>query len=380
TNQRPGIVKTLPVPPMPQPVSQLPPDTPAKQVEPTIIGRPEDNLKSAAPSESIPKAVASENDSRVLTRLMRGIAEIVGTDESPPDDKPGPSKLMPEAPNDPRAGVPPEIPPAVEPTSKQPSIISNFFRNILAPKSLDDISMEDEIGPQADTSSRAETEIASTSRKEFGRSIGDKPATSAVKSRTEMPVIKLTIGEDINLDRTLSDPMSRAGNCFQKGNSGGWYCFETAIWSEPIARDLEVNTWLYRKARTIVYYSSGLAQRIYSVFPSENFNKVARYLERKYGKPNAETDQILPMIGEPSKMNITAKWRQKNADGTVAIMEIRKYDNIRGMIPDTKVGFIRLYREGSQPIFRSLSESDLMLQSLRAESSDAPPAVKRGPN
>ena len=35
------------------------------------------------------------------------------------------------------------------------------------------------------------------------------------------------------------------------------------------------------------------------------------------------------------------------------------------MVPATNIGFIRLYREGSQPIFRTNNESDLMLKSLR---------------
>jgi hypothetical protein len=38
---------------------------------------------------------------------------------------------------------------------------------------------------------------------------------------------------------------------------------------------------------------------------------------------------------------------------------------VRRMVPDTNIGFIRLYREGSQPIFRTINESDLMLQSPR---------------
>jgi len=38
---------------------------------------------------------------------------------------------------------------------------------------------------------------------------------------------------------------------------------------------------------------------------------------------------------------------------------------VQRMVPDTKIGFIRLYREGSRPIFRTINESDLMLLNLR---------------
>ena len=49
-----------------------------------------------------------------------------------------------------------------------------------------------------------------------------------------------------------------------------------------------------------------------------------------------------------------------------SVLEVRKFDNVRRMVPDTNIGFIRLYREGSQPIFRTINESDLMLQSPRS--------------
>ena len=48
----------------------------------------------------------------------------------------------------------------------------------------------------------------------------------------------------------------------------------------------------------------------------------------------------------------------------VAVVEIRRNDDERRMIPDRDNGFIRLYEAGSTPVFRYLSETDLMLHGM----------------
>jgi|GEM_PF-1186201 hypothetical protein len=215
--------------------------------------------------------------------------------------------------------------------------------------------------PQADTKF---TELASrppTSRRRLGQGGGRR----RIEAIPFIPAITLTVGETLSLGRTLSDAMSRAANCFQKGKNAGWYCLETADWPDEIRERLRVSTWIYRKARTIVHYRSGKAQRIFSVFPAKNFNRVVRFLEAKFGPPAEETDRSIALIGAPPKLNLTVKWKRKNADGSISVLEARKFDNVQRMVPDTKIGFIRLYREGSRPIFRTINESDLMLLNLR---------------
>ena len=215
--------------------------------------------------------------------------------------------------------------------------------------------------PQASTKF---TELASrppTSRRRLGQGGGRRRAEAI----PFIPAVTLTVGETLTLGRTLSDAMSRAANCFQKGKNAGWYCLETADWPDEIRERLRVSTWIYRKAMTIVHYRSGRAQRIFSVFPAKNFNKVVRFLEAKFGPPAEETEQFIALIGAPPKLNLRVKWKRKNADGSISALEVRKFDNVRRMVPDTNIGFIRLYREGSRPIFRTINESDLMLQSLR---------------
>jgi hypothetical protein len=208
------------------------------------------------------------------------------------------------------------------------------------------------------------TELASrpaTSRRRLGQGGGRRRAEAI----PFIPAVTLTVGETLTLGRTLSDATSRAANCFQKGKNAGWYCLETADWPGEIRERLRVSTWIYRNAMTIVHYRSGRAQRIFSVFPAKNFNKVVRFLEAKFGPPAEETEQFIALVGAPPKLNLRVKWKRKNADGSISALEVRKFDNVRRMVPDTNIGFIRLYREGSRPIFRTINESDLMLQSLR---------------
>jgi hypothetical protein len=193
------------------------------------------------------------------------------------------------------------------------------------------------------------------------RRLGQRGGRRRSEAIPFIPAVTLTVGESLTLGRTLTD----AANCFQKGKNKGWFCLETANWPDEIRDRLRVSTWIYRKARTIVHYRSGRAQRIFSVFPANNFNKVVRFLEAKFGPPAEETDQFIALIGAPPKLNLSVKWKRKNADGSISALEVRKFDNVRRMVPDTNIGFIRLYREGSRPIFRTINESDLMLQRLR---------------
>ena len=179
------------------------------------------------------------------------------------------------------------------------------------------------------------------------------------------PAVTLSVGQSITLGRTLSDAMSGGANCFQKGKNSGWYCLETADWPDEIRNRLRVSNWIYRNSRAIVHYRSGKAQRIFSVFPANNFNRIVRFLEAKFGPPEGETNQSIALIGAPPKLNITVKWKRRIPDGTTSVLEARKFDNIQRMVPDTRIGFIRLYREGTRPIFRTINESDLMVQSLR---------------
>ena len=98
---------------------------------------------------------------------------------------------------------------------------------------------------------------------------------------------------------------------------------------------------------------------------TNNFNRIVRFLEAKFGPPEGEMNQSIALIAGPPKLNITVKWKRRIPDGSTSVLEARKFDNIQRMIPDTKIGFIRLYREGTRPIFRTINESDLMVQSLR---------------
>ena len=49
------------------------------------------------------------------------------------------------------------------------------------------------------------------------------------------------------------------------------------------------------------------------------------------------------------------------------ILEIRKFDNIRGLMASETRGLIRLFKENSDPIFSLLSDTDLILHQLRAK-------------
>ena len=161
--------------------------------------------------------------------------------------------------------------------------------------------------------------------------------------------------------------MKNDPNCFQKGPNKAWFCVENTVWPESIREQVQVDAWLYRDARTIVQYDGGRATRMYTLFPSRNYHRVVEYFEKRFGPATEENVLPLPTIGAPMMKNPSHRWLSVQRDkGRTTALEVREYDDVRGMLPDQGIGFIRLYELGTQPVFRYLSETDLMLQSIRS--------------
>ncbi len=74
----------------------------------------------------------------------------------------------------------------------------------------------------------------------------------------------------------------------------------------------------------------------------------------------------MAIVGEPTKTNPVVRWKSLNsATNEVEIIELRTFDDLRGMIPDTEYGVIRYYRSDSQAAMVHLTTADLMLLRTR---------------
>jgi hypothetical protein len=71
-------------------------------------------------------------------------------------------------------------------------------------------------------------------------------------------------------------------------------------------------------------------------------------------------------IGAPAENNPTVRWRVANpAMGRDVILEVRKTDDLRSILPADGAGVIRLYSSGDQMIFRYVSTADIMLMRMK---------------
>jgi hypothetical protein len=116
----------------------------------------------------------------------------------------------------------------------------------------------------------------------------------------------------------------------------------------------------------VVRYENGKASRIYAVFNAADFAQVIKYMQHKFGPPQEREIVWMHMLEAPKLPNTTFRWQAFNADRTeVIVLEVRNYDDLRRSFADMDHGMVRLYRNGSRPIFKHISTMDLMLMQRR---------------
>jgi hypothetical protein len=153
-------------------------------------------------------------------------------------------------------------------------------------------------------------------------------------------------------------------DCIEKHSWNVWFCVEAVNWPPEIAKVFTVDGSLYRGAKTIVRYDNDIATHFHTVFLAEDFDTVTAYFRKQLGLPSATPDIITPMVAAPPLRNPTLRWTSDGPGGR-ANLEIRQIDDLRWVMPDTRYGVVRLYREKSEPVFTLLSVSDLALARLR---------------
>ena len=208
--------------------------------------------------------------------------------------------------------------------------------------------------------------------------VANLPREGAIPPSKSSTVSQPLKGVGLKMSRTgqLGGPAVPAveinSNCFKKGPKGSWFCFDLSDWPKDIARHIEVDTWLYRNGRRVVQYDKGNATRIFTLFPSRNFEKISAYFSDKFGPPTVRAVERLALIGAPAIANPSHRWQSEMPDGQgMIVLEIRKFDDERRMVTDRRMGFIRLYKVGTTPVFRFLNETDLMLQGIKSKSNSA---------
>ena len=139
------------------------------------------------------------------------------------------------------------------------------------------------------------------------------------------------------------------------------FCIGPVDWPDAIKDHFEVSSFMYHGTQAIVRYDEGEATSLYTLFKTESFDAVIAYYTRRFGKPTEVWDRLVKPLAAPQQPNPIMLWRSVDlATQSVSVLEVRKFDDVRGGFPDLRRGTILLHREDAQPIFPRLSTLELM--------------------
>ena len=394
TQPRVTIRRTEMVRPEPQPVAEPPaPPSPAQAAAP----QPEHMAPAvpelaAAPSEQV--AAAAQEEPGLLERM--GL--LFSGDDTPPvegEEKPGffgrLASLVPDIGGDGAEEAPAEADASEdEPAPNTPPVPAT--ETAAGAEDGDEPAKEEQRGwmgraldfvglgdTEADIQARKEARAAAAAApkappptKKPGRQVAHarpvtEPKIDRVQSREPLRGVALTLGETTGLGEAappVAGGARRPEGCVTKRHDTLLFCVRPVDWPVEMEPHFRVATIMYQGAKAVVRYADGETARFHAIFPAESFNAVAAYFERRFGPPTDEFRREVRPFASTPLANPALMWQSivGSAEGErVAVLEVRRYDDVRGGFPDTKHGVVMLYWTNAPPIFPQLSSMDLMM-------------------
>ena len=197
------------------------------------------------------------------------------------------------------------------------------------------------------------------------------PPPLPAKPRPERPSDKhlegamLTLGQTVKLGQVSRVPTRAPGNpgtCVEKKQGTILFCIEVVDWPVEMRPYLHVNTIMYQGTKAIIRYDDGTATYLHALFPTQSFEAIVGYYERRFGSPTTSLKRSIAPLAAPRRDNPTVMWQSTNpVTNHLTTLEVRKFDDSRGSFPDTRRGAILLYHEWSTSIFPQLSTLELLL-------------------
>jgi hypothetical protein len=367
---------------------------PVPQVGPPVTARP--TISVAAAPMAAPEPQADLPAPVSLFRPAQPVPRAAAPPANDPFAQPAVQPVPPVAPSPPPARQPETLAlPATGASSTHPepiiasdeqgnpltrafSGIGSFFKQTFGQDGEGDAETEPASGgtPSDGNSSAAP---AADRRSEAGPVPDERAAITPERGEesTEVatgPILKgVTLSLDgVSLLGAVLEPEA-VPSCLERRRGTTHFCVEAAHWPEDLAHAVSITNRVYRGDQMVVRYDDRAATRMYALFPSENFAHFALYLQQRYGTPSQRLTQRRGMIAEPSRVNVVLRWISEDPKTDAqTVLEVRKFDDLRGMVPDTDAGVIRLFRPGSEEIFKYLSDSDFVLLRLREGSKKRP--------
>ncbi len=200
----------------------------------------------------------------------------------------------------------------------------------------------------------------------------EKDKKKAQKKINGSPSGTLTLGPSLQLGRFFNFQTAASRGCFKKGPAPSWFCVDAVTWPASIHDLFSVRSELYRGTMAITRFDKGRLSRVFVVFPQKNFGHVSDYFSRHWGAPS-ETDELpLALFGLPKTTNKILRWKTTRNEKSVSLVELREFDNLSGVLPNTRNSVLEIYRKGASPMFEYAERTDFLLRTIRLGSWEWP--------
>lgn len=174
--------------------------------------------------------------------------------------------------------------------------------------------------------------------------------------------IDLYLGANTVIGHPYQPNTHASGACIERSLQVSIFCVTDIDWPSEIAESFAQDTAFTLPGEGVIRYENGRVSRVYTPFKAQDFAEVVKFMQRRFGPPLEREIVWMHMIEAPKMPNTTFRWRAVSADRkNSVVLEVRNFDDLRRSFADLNRGMVRLYRDGSRPIFKHLSTMDLML-------------------
>ncbi len=245
-------------------------------------------------------------------------------------------------------------------TPREESLIANFV----------DAMFGEENGTET-VGNKVSDRIVAEERLDLGYVKHDRSPSLPVPEKTLigesiLTEIDLFMGKDTAIGSPYDPDRYGAQSCLDRPLHASVFCLTPLDWPAAISSSFEQDTAFFKAGEAVARYENGRLSRVYTVFNAADFADVVKFMQRQFGAPMEREIIWMHIMEAPELPNTTFRWKAVTADRRdVIVLEVRNYDDMRRSFANTEHGMIRLYREGSRPIFKHLTTMDLMLMQRR---------------
>lgn len=246
---------------------------------------------------------------------------------------------------------------AVTPDAQDESIIDRVLESLFG--------IDESVAAEETLANKVSDRIVPEEKLDLGYTAPDAQVPAQELTRLEngpLANVDLYMGRDSVIGAPYDKNAFNKEACVERALHGSVFCLKALNWPAAIASSFNADTAFILPGEGVVRFENGAVSRVYSVFNASDFTEVVKYMQHRFGPPQEREVGWMHMLEAPQMPNTTFRWKAVSADRRdMIILEVRNFDDLRRSFADMEHGMVRLYRQGSRPIFKHISTMDLML-------------------